>query len=291
MKKQFLFTACMMAVLIRPAFAQLETSYPGAAVLYKVLTDDPGMQNRVWLHLQPLTADGMAMNAAVGSGMESHWITPLKGLELHASVRGNFFNAMDLQRKAAGSSAVFLQETKYDDPTRNSLSGDFSRFLAWEIGAFYPIIEQKTNGKANIAVPDPSGLAQNLELNAKVLRSLGLRLGWNSMQTTVSLNKAMADQNLELTGSRGTRLGADGSSRIAGSAFVQSSGRNSLFTSFSSSGLYAGVAMQRRKNISIKTETMGIVSSNSILTFYADLMVNPLTNLEYISMSRASTAE
>lgn len=291
MKLHFLIAGLILPVLLRPAYAQLETSYPGSAVLYKVLVDDPGIQNRLWLHLQPITADGMAMNAAVGSGLETHWITPLKGLELHGGIRGTFFNAMDLQKKASGSASVFLQETKYDDPSRNSLNRDFSRFLAWEAGAYYPLFEKKTNGKANIAVPDPSGVAENLELNARVLRSIGLRLGWNSLQTTVSLNRAMEDQNSELKGSKGTILSPQGSSAIPGSPYISQAGRNSIFTSFSSSGIYAGVAMQRRKNISIKTETMGIVSSNSILTFYADLILNPFTELSPFSMTRLSTGE
>ena len=289
MKKSALFLCLFFALLsYQNGWAQLETSYPSAAVLYKVLSDDPAMQNRFWLHIQPITADAMAMNAAVGSGLETHWITPFRGLELHGGIRGTFFNAMDLQKRAAAGSAVFLQETKYDDPSRNVLEKDFNRFLAWEAGAFYPFLEKKTNGKANIAVPDQSGVAENLELNAKVLRSLGARLGINGLQSTVSLNQALEDQNIELTGNNGTRLSPKGSSVVSGSPYTSPEGRNSLFTSFSSTGLYAGIAMQRRKNISIKTETMGIVSSNSILTFYADLLFNPWTELKDFTITQSS---
>ena len=289
MKHHLLICTAFFLILSGRSQAQLENSYPSAAVLYKVLVDDPGIQNRLWIHLQPLTADGMAMNAVVGSGLEAHWISPLKGIELHGGIRGSFFNAMDLQRKAATTSAVFLQETKYDDPVRNNLNKDFSRFLSWEAGLFYPFLTKKSNGKANIAVPDQTGVAENLELNAKVLHSIGARLGFQAMQTSVSLNQAMEKQNLELTGSLGTRLSPKGSS--TGPRFTSPQGKNSLYSSFESGGIYAGIALQRRKNISIKTETMGIISSNSILSFYADLLLNPWTELRPFSITQTSTGQ
>jgi hypothetical protein len=234
----------------------------------------------------------MAMNAVVGSGLETHWISHRKGLELHAGIRGNFFNAMDLQKRAASDAAIFIVDKKYNDPTKNDLdTKNLSRFLLWEAGAFYPFMVKSSDGKANIAVPDQSGVAENLELNAKVLRSIGARLGVQSLQTTVSLNKALENQKLELTGSKGTRLTPAGSSIPAGSVLESPEGQNSLFTSFSTTGFYAGVALQRRKNISIKTETMGIVSSNSILTFFADLMVNPFSELKPFTINREGSGD
>lgn len=285
MKHQILLAAAFLVLLVRTATAQLETSYPSAAVLYKVLTDDPSIHNQLWIHLQPLTVDGMAMNAVVGSGLEAHWISPFRGLELHGHIRGNFFNAMDMQKRASSNAAVFVQETKYDEPVKNPLEMNFSRFYNWEMGAYYPILEKTKNGKASIAVPDQSGTAENLELNAKILRSIGARLGLQSLSTTVSLDKAIQDQGIELTGSNGTRLLPGGES--VGPDFTSPTGRNSLFSSFSSTGFYAGLAMQRRKNLSIKTETLGILSSNSIITLFADLMLNPWNNLQSFTMNKA----
>lgn len=289
MKRNHLIFTAFLLLIAGNAKAQLESSYPSPAVLYKVLVDDPAMQNRIWLHLQPVTCDAMGMNAVVGSGLETHWISPFRGMELHGSIRGNFFNAMDLQKKASGNAAVFFRNTKYDDPVKMAVNPDFSRFLAWEAGAFYPVLETTRNGKANIAVPDQSGQADNLELNAKVMRILGARLGFSSMQSTVSLNQALEDQNIELTGSRGTRLSSAGATQ--GPVFRTENGVNSLFSTFSSSGFYAGVALQRKKNLSIKTETLGIISSNSILSFYADLLVNPWTNLRPFTIGQAGAAD
>ena len=278
MKLQLLVPSLFLCLLTGKASAQLESSYPSSAVLYKVLVDDPSVQNQLWLHLQPLTADGMTMNASVGSGLETHWISPFRGIEFHAGIRGNFFNAMDLQKRAASSAAIFIQTDKYDDPSRNPLAVTLSRFLAWEAGGFYPIKEFLKNGKANISIPDQTGVAENLELNAKVLRTLGARLGVNSMRSTVSLNKALEDQNLELVGNKGNRLSPKGAT--IGSVYRTRDDINSLFTSFASTGIYAGIGMQRRKNLNIKTETLGIISSNSILSFYADVMFNPWTSLQ-----------
>jgi len=289
MKLKHLFPSMLLCLFARPLSAQLESSYPSSAVLYKVLVDDPSIQNQLWLHLQPLTADGMTMNAAVGSGLEAHWISPLKGIEFHGGIRGNFFNAMDLQKRATSTAAVFLQTDKYDDPSRNPLSGKFSRFLAWEAGGFYPIKEFLKNGRANISIPDQSGTIENLELNAKVLRTLGARLGVNSLQTTVSLNKAMEDQNIELTGNKGNRLSSKGATISPN--FSTEDGVNSLFSSFSSTGFYAGIGLQRRKNLNIKTETLGIISSNSILSFYADVMVNPWTSLQPLAYTANGTGD
>lgn len=289
MKLQYLLPTVLLSLLSGTSSAQLESSYPSSAVLYKVLVDDPNVQNQFWLHLQPLTADGMSMNAAVGSGIETHWISPFKGIEFHGGIRGNFFNAMDLQKRATSTAAVFIQTDKYDDPSRNPLSGTFSRFLAWEAGAFFPFKEFASSGKANISLPDQSGIIENLELNAKVLRTLGARVGFNSMQTTVSLNKAMADQNIQLTGSKGTKLSPVGAT--IGSVFKTEDGINSLFSSFSSSGIYAGVGLQRRKNLNIKTETLGIISSNSILSFYADVMFNPWTSLRPFAYAASGSGE
>jgi hypothetical protein len=278
MKLQHLFPSILLSLFAGPLYAQLESSYPSSAVLYKVLVDDPSIQNQLWLHLQPLTVDGMTMNASVGSGLEAHWISPLKGIEFHGGIRGNFFNAMDLQKRASSTAAVFIQTDKYDDPIKNPLSGNLNRFLAWEAGGFYPIKEFLKNGKANISIPDQTGVSENLELNAKVLRTLGARLGVNSLMSTVSLNKAMEDQNLELVGNRGNRLSPKGAT--ISSVYRTEDGLNSLFTSFASTGFYAGIGMQRRKNLNIKTETLGIISSNSILSFYADVMINPWTSLQ-----------
>ena len=289
MKLKYLLPSVLLSFLANQVSAQLESSYPSSAVLYKVLVDDPGIQNRIWFHLQPITVDGMTMNAAVGSGLEAHWISPFKGIELHGGIRGNIFNAMDLQKNASSDAAVFLQTDKYEDPSKNPLKQDFSRFLAWELGGFYPLIEMRKDGKANISIPDQSGLVDNLELNAKVLRSLGARLGFNSLNSTVSLNKAMEDQQVELTGSKGTRLSPKGSS--IGPVYKTEEGKNSLFSSFASSGFYAGIGLQRRKNLSIKTETMGIISSNSILSFYADVLVNPWTSLQPFSYVQNGSGE
>jgi hypothetical protein len=289
MKLQLLVPSFLLCLLAGNASAQLESSYPSSAVLYKVLVDDPAVQNQLWLHVQPLTADGMTMNASVGSGLETHWISPFKGIEFHAGIRGNFFNAMDLQKRASSSAAVFIQTDKYDDPVRNPLAVSLSRFLAWEAGGFYPLKEFMKNGKANISIPDQTGVAENLELNAKVLRTLGARLGVNSLMSTVSLNKAMEDQNLELVGNRGNRLSPKGAT--ISPVYRTEDGVNSLFTSFASTGFYAGIGMQRRKNLNIKTETLGIISSNSILSFYADVMLNPWTSLQPVAYARNGSGE
>lgn len=289
MKLQLLLPSILLCLLAGKVSAQLESSYPSSAIMYKVLVDDPSVQNQLWLHIQPITADGMSMNASVGSGLETHWISPFKGIEFHAGIRGNFFNAMDLQKKASKSAAIFIQTDKYDDPIQNPIAVTLSRFLAWEAGGFYPIKEFMSNGRANISMPDQTGIAENLELNAKVLRTLGARLGVNSLMTTVSLNKALEDQNLELLGNRGNRLSPKGAT--LGSVYNTRDGINSLFTSFASTGFYAGIGMQRRKNLNIKTETLGIISSNSILSFYADVMVNPWTSLKPIAYTQNGSGE
>ena len=287
MKLKYLLSTVLIITLTGRISAQLESSYPSSALVYKVLLDDPTQTNKLWVHLQPVTVDGMSMNAAVGSGLETQWISPFKGLELRASIRGNFLNAMDLQRRAASTSSVFLQTSKYDD-LKNPISDNFKRFLNWEIGAFYPFLEYKKDGQADISFSNgANGQTETIEVNAKVIRSVGARLGFNSMSTTVSLNNAIEDQNIELTGSLGNRLTPKGAT--IGSAFTTEDGKNNLFTSFSSGGIYAGIGLQRKKNLSIKTENHGIVSSNSILTMYADLIVNPWTSLTPFSYTRSGT--
>ena len=274
----------------RPAFAQLETSIPTEAVNYKVLQDDPKDLNGVWLRVQPFTVDVMGMNAAVGSGLEGHWRTPWFGIELHGGIRGNFINAFDLQRTAAlKGTGIMTQESKRENGSM-ILTNSFTRFYTMELGASYPILSKEIDGSSKIVVsesgtPGKTDFPEFIDVNSKVHQVIGVRLGFSAMASTVSLERAIEKQNLTLTGSAGTRLSNSGT--FSPSGFQTSYNANALFTNFHTAGFYLGGSLQRIKNITIKTDRQGILGSNSIITYYADLILNPWTSLEQMKARKA----
>lgn len=274
------------------AFAQLETSIPTEAVNYKVLQDDPKDLNGVWLRVQPLTVDVMGMNTAVGSGLEGHWRTPWLGIELHGGIRGNFLNAFDLQRTAAlKGTGILTQESKRENGSMQ-LTNTFTRFYAMEIGGTYPILSKQLDGSSKVVVsetgiPGKTDFPEFIDVNAKVQQVIGVRLGFSAMASTVSLERAIEKQNLTLTGSAGTRLSSAGTFSPTG--FQTSYNANALFTSFHTGGFYVGGSLQRIKNITIKTDRQGVLGSNSIITYYGDLLINPWTSLEQMKARKAGS--
>jgi hypothetical protein len=267
-----------------PLMAQLEQSFPSEALNYKVLQDDPKDMNHLWIAVQPITLDVLQMNAVVGSGIEVTYL-PMPKLELKGSFRGNFVNAFDLQRTAAlEGSGITTQESKREQG-QMVLTNGFSRFFSFELGGFYALKDIIRDGASHIVVSDPAQpgstqFASSIEVNAKVRQILGVRAGLNSLQTTVSLARSIKDNSLELKGNQGTVLDKNGTSNTNG--FVTDFNGNDLFTRFQSTGFYVGGAIQRIKNISIKTDRQGILSNNALLTLYADILLNPWTQLDNI---------
>jgi len=267
-----------------PAFSQLESSYPSQAVSYKVLQDDPAELNNLWLHVQPLTVDVMQMNAVVGSGLEARYL-PITKLELQGGIRGNFINSFDFQRNSAlQGAAITTQESKREEG-KMVITNSFSRFYNVEIGGFYHIMDDLKEGSSKVilsdqALPDKISFPDVIDVNAKTRQVLGARLGFSSMGSAVSIKNALKDQNVTLKGDKGTLISKAGTSSSTG--FKTEYNSNSLYSTFQSTGFYIGAGFQRIKNLSIKTDKQGIVSNNSILTVYADLMINPWTNLASI---------
>jgi hypothetical protein len=271
-----------------PLRAQLEQSYPSEALNYKVLQDDPKDLNHLWIAVQPITLDVLQMNAVVGSGVEITYL-PMPKLEVKGSFRGNFVNAFDLQRTAAlDGSGITTQESKREQG-QMVLTNGFSRFFSFEAGGFYALKDFTRDGASHIVVSDPpqpgsTQFASSIEVNAKVRQILGVRAGLNSLQTTVSLAKSIRDKDVQLKGSQGTVLDKNGTRNSNG--FSTDFNGNDLFTNFHSTGFYIGGALQKIKNISIKTDRQGILSNNALLTLYADLLLNPWTRLDDIGARR-----
>ncbi len=292
MVMRLLYRICLtlFSVASFPAFSQLESSYPSQAVSYKVLQDDPGDLNNLWLHVQPLTVDVMQMNAVVGSGLEVRYL-PIPKLELQGGVRGNFINSFDFQRNSALQGASITTQESKREQGKMVITNSFSRFYNVEIGGFYHILDDVKDGSSKIiltdqAVPDKISFPDVIDVNAKSRQILGARLGFSSLGTTVSVKNALKNQNVTLKGDQGTVLSAAGTSSSNG--FKTEFNNNSLYSSFHSTGFYIGAGFQRIKNLSIKTDKQGIVSNNSILSVYADLMFNPWTNLASIQAQQVS---
>ncbi len=291
---RLLYRICLtlFSVASFPAFSQLESSYPSQAVSYKVLQDDPADLNNLWIHVQPLTVDVMQMNAVVGSGVEARYL-PIPKLELQGGVRGNFINSFDFQRNSAMQGASITTQESKREQGKMVITNSFSRFYNVEIGGFYHILDDLKDGSSKLiltdqAVPDKISFPDVIDVNAKTRHILGARLGFSSLGTTVSVKNALNDQNVTVKGDQGTILSAAGTSSATG--FKTAYNNNSLYSSFHSTGFYIGAGFQRIKNLSIKTDKQGIVSNNSILSLYADLMFNPWTNLASIQAQQVSGA-
>ena len=292
MRLLYRFCLTLFSVASFPAFSQLESSYPSQAVSYKVLQDDPADLNNLWIHVQPLTVDVMQMNAAVGSGLEARYL-PIPKLELQGGVRGNFINSFDFQRNSAMQGASITTQESKREQGKMVITNSFSRFYNVEIGGFYHILDDLKDGSSKIilsdqAVPEKISFPDVIDVNAKTRHILGARLGFSSLGTTVSVRNALKDQNVTVKGDQRTILSSAGTSSATG--FKTTYNSNSLFSSFHSTGFYIGAGFQRIKNLSIKTDKQGIVTNNSILSLYADLIFNPWTNLASIQAQQVSGA-
>jgi len=273
-----------------PSFGQLESSFPSQAVSYKVLQDDPKDLNHLWIHVQPLTVDIMQMNAVVGSGLEMTYL-PIPKLELKGGIRGNLINAFDIQRNAAIQGAGITTQESKREQGKMVITNDFSRFYSFEVGGFYHIVDMIKNGSSKVvltdqAEPGKTGFPEVIDVNAKSRQIIGARLGINSLSTTVSVKSAIADQNATIKGDKGTALNSKGTNSPTG--FNTAYDANALYSTFTSTGFYVGAGFQRIKNLSIKTDKQGIVSNNSILSVYADFLLNPWTDLATIHAQTVS---
>ena len=278
-----LFPAFALFILLSPlANAQVDVAFPSQSVNYKIVQDDPKDLNHLWIKVQPLTVDLMQMNAAVGSGLEVTYL-PKPGLQIDGGIRGNLINAFDIQRTAAKNNASITTQASKREQNEMVVTNLFSRFFAFEVGAMYAFKDENKDGASKIvlgdnAVPGNTAFPEVIEVNAKSREIWNARLGVSSLTTTVSLQNAIEKQEVTVEGSNGTKLTKEGSTSANG--FKTSSNTNEPFSNFSATGFYAGAAFQKIKNISIKTDRQGIVSNNSILTLYADVMFAPWTTLE-----------
>jgi len=264
--------------------AQIEEAFPLSTVSYKVVQDDPKDLNHLWIHIQPLTVDALQMNTVIGTGLDITYV-PFPKLELKGGIRGNLIDAFDLQRASANRNAsIKTQESKREQGSM-ILTNSFSRFFTTELGGTYALSDKLLDGTTKIiladqAIPDKTAMVEKIEINAKIRQILGARLGVNSMASTVAVQQAIEDQSLSLKGDQGTILNSKGT--LSSNGFKTDINNNLLFSNFSSTGFYLGASLQRIKNVSIKTERQGILSDNKIITYYADLFINPWTKLEDI---------
>jgi hypothetical protein len=264
--------------------AQIEEAFPASTVSYKVVQDDPKDLNHLWIHIQPFTVDAMRMNTAIGSGLDITYL-PIPKLELKGGIRGNLINAFDLQRAAANRNASITTQESKREQGKMVLTNSFSRFYNAEIVGTYAFLDVLKDGTSKIiladqAIPGNTAMVEKIEVNAKVRQIIGARLGFNTMATTASLQNALEDQNVVLKGDKGTIIDPKGTSTTNG--FRTANNNNLLYSNFSSTGIYLGASIQKIKNVTIKTERNGILANNTILTYYADLILNPWTSLENI---------
>jgi len=264
--------------------AQIVEAFPASTVSYKVVQDDPKDLNHIWIHIQPFTVDAMRMNTAIGSGVDVTYL-PIPRLELKGGIRGNLIDAFDLQRAAANRNAFITTQESKREQGKMILTNSFARFYAAEIGGTYAIKDVIKDGTTKIiladqAIPGNTAMVDKIEVNAKIRQIIGARLGFNTMSTTASLQNALEDQNVVLKGDKGTLIDPKGTSSANG--FKTADNNNLLYSNFSSSGIYIGASMQRIKNVTIKTERNGILANNTIITYYADLILNPWTSLQNI---------
>ncbi len=264
--------------------AQIEEAFPVSTVSYKVVQDDPKDVNNLWIHIQPFTVDAMRMNTAIGSGLDITYV-PIPKLELKGGIRGNLIDAFDLQRASANRNAFITTQESKREQGKMILTNGFSRFYSAEIGGTYAVHDVLKDGTSKIiladqAIPGNTAMVEKIEVNAKVRQIIGARLGFNTLATTASLQNALEDQNVVLKGDKGTIIDPKGTSSSNG--FKTANNNNLLYSNFSSTGIYIGASMQKIKNITIKTERNGILTNNTILTYYADLILNPWTGLENI---------
>lgn len=284
MRIPYLCIGILFLVGANRAFAQLDAAFPSQSVNYKVISDDPKDLNHLWVHVQPLTIDAMQMNMAIGSGIEVTYL-PSNRFEIKGGIRGNLINALDFQRfSSSQGAAITWQETKREQ-SQMVVNNSFSRFYSFEVGGMYIFKDSDRQGASKIIlndnpVPGNTGFSEMIEVDSKIRQVFGARLGISSMASTVSLRNAIDNQNVTLKGDQGTVLSKYGTQTSNG--FSTSGNNNQLFSNFTSTGFYLGAAMQRIKNISIKSDRQGILSNNSIFSVYADLMFNPFTNLEDI---------
>lgn len=273
------------------AKAQIEEAIPSSSVNYKVLYDDPKDLNQLWIHVQPVTVDAGQMNSMIGSGLELNYM-PIPRLDFRLGLRGNFFDNMDLQRAAAIRNAgITTQESKREEG-RMVLTNSFSRFYNAEIGASYTFkdVERKSTAKVILlesAVPGHTAMPEVIEIDCKARHVWAARLGMQYNTSTVSLERAVDQQDVSIKGDKGTLISKGGTSTVNG--FKTSGNRNELFSSFMAAGVQAGASFQVIKNMSLKTEKQGVISNNSILTVYADVLFSPITQLDNISARKVGS--
>lgn len=290
MRKIYL-PAALFILCFKAAVAQIDEAIPSTSVNYKVLYDDPKDLNQLWIHVQPITVDAGKMNSVIGSGLELNYL-PIPKWDFRLGLRSNFFNNMDLQRVAADQNAgITTQESKREEG-RMVLTNSFSRFYNAEIGASYAFkdIERKSTAKVVLletALPGPGPMPEIIEVDCKARQVWAARLGFQTLTSTVSLESAIDKQDLVLNGNKGTILSKRGTSSSNG--FKTLSNRNELFSSFTATGIHAGASFQVIKNMSIKTEKQGVISNNSILTVYADLLYAPMTQLQNITARKVGS--
>lgn len=195
------------------------------SITYKVIKDQPDDVANYWVNVGLLDMGFAPGNMAYG----------LVGASLNGVV--NYKN------KIGGE---FTYRTYYFNMDMDKVDGVSRNLNQIEVGAFYHLASNSKTRNQKVILSDKSNVS--MKVPATIMRSYGLRAGFNSNKGT--LLATMENQKV------------DGTFR------------------YSSSGLYAGILITSQVNMKSHTVEYGIKGTGFVRRLYIDAIFNPIKSFE-----------
>lgn len=254
--KKLLFACTLLIGAHAASFAQGLSSE--AAITYEELYDDPYAINKLFLHLQPMYAELSATNVTAGFGIGANYYLENKA-DFHVSFRQAYTQAFDLARDAAVKNQIIVNEP--------------NSFTYGEIGGTYHIQDFDDDGDTKLALYSrkynkgnlwAAHVPEHIVIPTKVRKIRGVRLGGFAFDTSLDLKRIAEAQTVVLEDAQGP---------FPQGAYVH--------TNQVVKGAFIGGSMSWFRNMAIKPDKgYAILSSNTLLTTFADFMFAPSVVLE-----------
>jgi|GEM_PF-2372136 len=277
-------------VVSTSARAQLSNPLSNRVVNYKTVFDDPYDLNQLWINLNPISVQAGSDNVSLGYGLQTR-IMASKSLQFVGGFHTSYTPATDIMGNSARANAGIKVSPApgRQEQTYRQLN-TFNPFTTIELVAQYAVYDAEKKGSSVIMLTSQKSrvmeftTADEIVVDSRRRRVVGVRLGLQTFSSTVSLNKPLEKQGLWLTAADGTRLTSDG--RTITATGTSGPYRNQLYTSLRANTIAIGSSYQLIRNVAIKADKFGNLANNILFTTFADLLVAPDITLDDIRVGQ-----
>ena len=228
---------------------------------YEELYDDPYDVNRLFIHLIPLYGELFSTNINVGWGVKADYY------------HNDLFDVSLLFRKPYGQKTDFVRDVAQKN---SDVLNTPKKFYLFDFGGTYHIVDKEEESESKFVLYTKNYARDNkwetmvpeyIVAPTKRRTIYGARLGMMSYQSSIDMNRILADQGNSLLDTSGAALETQAS----------------IFGNMGAFGLYFGGSLTYIKNVAVAFDrTFDNVANDQFFTSYFDILIFPAINVEDI---------